>query len=154
MMDGAPWSSLISTNQVIELHARGIAEHSQSQVPNPESAEECVDGRLGNAWTSEVYRPDDAYAVPGLWFAGHLMVYLVRDNCFVDGNKRVGWAASMTVLASLGLTVEASADEAYELVSGILDGRVKSGSEVVQWIAARLKAPTEEDVDLSAELGN
>jgi death on curing protein len=104
-------------------------------------SEDCVDGKIGNAWTSEAYRDDEDGAVPGLCFAGYLLYYLVRGHCFPDGNKRAAWAASMDVLAHIGLTVEASEDEAYDLVIGIAEGKISGGIDVVRWISKRLKAP-------------
>jgi death-on-curing protein len=135
------WHSLITVERVLELHAQGIREHSQAALGLSAAAEDCVEGRLGNAWNAEVYSSTDDDARMGLCFSGYLLYYLVRDHCFPDGNKRAAWAASMAVLASIGLTVRASTDDAYFLVDQIAHGVMKSGTEVVQWIAARLEAP-------------
>jgi death-on-curing protein len=100
-----------------------------------------VEGRLGNAWNAEAYATTDEDAVMGLTFACYLLYYLVRDHCFPDGNKRAAWASCMAILASIGLTVDATTDESYDLVDRIANGVVKNGAEVVQWIAGRLEAP-------------
>jgi prophage maintenance system killer protein len=135
-----PWGSLISTEKIIALHGEAIARYSQTSPAIGTHAGDCVDGKLGNAWTSESYRVDED-AKPGICFAGFLLFYLVVGNCFPDGNKRVGWAAAMSVLASLGLTVKVTDDEVVELVRGIADGTIRDGLKVVQWIGSRLDAP-------------
>jgi len=83
----------------------------------------------------------DDDAKPGICFAGFILFYLVLGNCFPDGNKRVGWAAAMTVLAALGLTIKATDDEVVELVTSIAEGRIRDGVRVVKWIGARIDAP-------------
>jgi hypothetical protein len=49
----------------------------------------------------------------------------------------------MAILASIGLTVSASDDEAYALVDRIANGLIKDGMDVVHWLTARLEAPSE-----------
>jgi hypothetical protein len=95
----------------------------------------------GNAWTSETYRADEDNVYPGLCFCGFLLYYLVRGHCFPDGNKRVAWASAMAILASIGLTVNATDDESYDLVIRIAEGKIQSGMEVVQWLGRKLEAP-------------
>jgi death-on-curing protein len=140
MTDLSPWHLLISTERVIALHKEGLARHSETTLPSGTHAADCVDGKIGNAWTSEAYRVDED-AKPGVCFAGFLLFYIVLGNCFPDGNKRAGWAAAMSVLASLGLTVKATDDEATDFVLKIAAGQIRNGLEVVQWIATRLEAP-------------
>jgi prophage maintenance system killer protein len=140
MTELEPWHSLISTDKVLDLHAEAITRWNQTPLPVGMDARNCVDGKLGSAWTSESYCVDDA-AKAGVCFAGFLLFYLVQGSCFPDGNKRVGWEAAMSVLASLGLTVAASDDEAVDIVMSIADGRIRNGLEIVQWIARRLEAP-------------
>ena len=141
MTDFEPWSHLISTDKVIALHGEQMAKYSQTPLPIGSHSVDCVDGKLGNAWTSETYRIEEEDVRQGVSFAAFLLFYLVLGNCFPDGNKRIGWAASMIVLAELGLTVKATSDEATDFVQGIASGHVKNGLEVVQWIASRLEAP-------------
>jgi len=140
------WGALITVEQVLQLHARGILEHNQTPVAISQTAGDCVEGRIGNAWTSEGYCSDED-AKAGLIFAGYLLYYLTRDHCFPDGNKRAAWATAMAILASLGLTIAASDDEAYSLVDRIATGVIKDGMEVVQWLTARLEAPEEHSLD-------
>ena len=48
----------------------------------------------------------------------------------------------MSVLATLGLTVEASQEEVIEYVNRVAAGLVRTGPEVVVWLGARISAPT------------
>jgi death on curing protein len=131
---------LISVSEVIDLHSEGIARYGGMKALSNNSRD-CVQGRIGNAELAEQYVTDDDRFRPGLCFAGFLLFYLVRDNCFVDGNKRAGWLAAMRILGDAGLTVKASEDDAYTLVDSIARGSIGDGRQVVLWLAARLSAP-------------
>jgi death on curing protein len=136
----SPWRALISTDKVFELHQEAVLRFSQAAIADSMSARDCVDGKIGNAWTAESYTLSED-AIPGICFAGYLLFYLVTGHCFADGNKRAGWASAMSVLAALGLTVKATDDEAETLVLEIASGVMKEPLRVVSWLAARLEAP-------------
>ncbi len=131
---------LISTSEVIDLHTEGIARFGGMKGLSKNTSD-CVQGIIGNAELAEQYVSDDEKFRPGLCFAGLLMFYLVRDNCFNDGNKRVGWMAAMRVLADAGLTVNATDDEVFNFVDSIARGMISDGRQVVLWLAERLSAP-------------
>lgn len=138
------WTSLISLDRILELHAQGMIKHNQKQIPITEAARDCVEARLGNAWSSEAYTVQETDQLPGLCFAGFLLFYLAKNQCFQDGNKRLAWTATMAVLGEIGLTINASTDEAYNFVMRIVTGDVKDGIEVVRWIAGKLESPESE----------
>ncbi len=135
------WEGLITVQDVLSLHEKGILEHNQSPIATGLAASECVEGRLGNAWMAERYTSPDEDVLPGLCFAAYTLYYLVRDHCFSDGNKRAGWAACMAILAVRGLTVRSSTDDAYTLVERIATGAIAGGLEVLGWLSDRLEAP-------------
>lgn len=136
--DREPWCELVTYDRVVELHVEVLAANG-GMASDPHEAKGCVGGSLGNAWTAELYATqDDEDARRGLIFAGYLMYYLAKNHCFGDGNKRTALAAMHEALACLGLTVEVSEDDFVAFVLGVAEGHVKSGAEVVQWIAARL----------------
>ncbi len=56
--------------------------------------------------------------------AAVLMESLVRNHPLVDGNKRLGWAATQVFLRINGIQVLAPEDEAYDLVIGVAEGRI------------------------------
>ncbi|MBV9760921.1 MAG: Fic family protein [Acidobacteriaceae bacterium] len=136
-MNDQPWSHLITLNSVVDMHRESIARFGGDPFPEPVPG--CVESSLGAAWNAELYAAKPG-SVPGLCFAGCLLFYLIRNHCFVDGNKRAAWAASMEVLRTLGLTVHASDHEAEEFCLDVITGRasVHTGIDVCLWLAPRL----------------
>ena len=57
--------------------------------------------------------------------AAVLLESLTRNRALIDGNKRIGWLATVVFLDLNGLVLDAPDDEAYDLViaisTGILD---------------------------------
>ena len=132
---------LITRDDVLQLHAEGIRRWGGKHSSKRLDSGDCVDGRIGNAASAEVYASDDERIRPGLRFAGFLLFYLASDHCFGDGNKRVAWMAAMQVLADQGLTVEAPEDDTYAFMDSVAKGEIKRGQDVVTWLAERLIAP-------------
>lgn len=134
-MSEQPWASLITTERIMELH--GLAIEKFGGPPDvPDTATGCVDGALGNAWTASLYREPDESLV-GLCFTSYLLVYIARDHCFTDGNKRVAWLSCMEVLAQRRLTLDATTEEAEKLMTRIIEDRLDPDL-VADWVAARL----------------
>jgi death-on-curing protein len=80
-------------------------------------------GLLGSA----VHRPqvsafgEDAY--PGIDDkAAVLLESLVRNHALVDGNKRIGWLATVVFYGLNAITLEAPDDDAYDLVIALAGG--------------------------------
>ena len=121
-MNAEPWSHLISTEEIRKIHSECIERFGGDLSSAVKDG--CVEGSTGAAWTAELYL-ENSDALSGLCFAGCLLYYLMKNHCFVDGNKRVGWAACMEVLRALGLTVTATDKEAedFELLSNVVDRR-------------------------------
>lgn len=57
--------------------------------------------------------------------AAALMESLVRNHPLVDGNKRLGWLATVVFLDINGCWMEAPDDDAYELVIGVASGKLQ-----------------------------
>ncbi|WP_307810588.1 type II toxin-antitoxin system death-on-curing family toxin [Tomitella biformata] len=65
----------------------------------------------------EVYQSvDDKAAV--------LLESIVRNHPLVDGNKRLGWLATVVHYGLNGIDLDAPADDAYDLVIGVAEGRI------------------------------
>jgi len=111
-MSAEPWAHLISAEAILKIHSESIARFGGD--PTETAKEGCLERSAGAAYSSELYL-ENPEAEEGLCFAGYLLYYLIKNHCFIDGNKRVGWAACMEVLRSLGLTVTATDDEIEEL---------------------------------------
>ena len=128
---------LISTERILELHSQALIQCNQEQLAIGDVHRECVEGKIGNAWTAETY-VDQPNILSGLCFAGYLLFYLVKGHCFPDGNKRIGWIAAIAVLAELGLTVNATDEEAISLVLDVANDQIKDGNHIVHWLARHL----------------
>jgi len=75
--------------------------------------------------------------------AAVLLESLVRNHALVDGNKRIGWLATVVFYGLNDITLEAPDDDAYDLVIAIA-----SGTTTYQRAAERLAKwhqPTEAD---------
>jgi death-on-curing protein len=90
---------------------------------------------------SAVHRPqatvygDDAY--PDLdQKAAVLLESLVRNHALIDGNKRVGWLATVVFYGLNNIELEAPDDDAYDLVIAIATGAIPYGdaaSHLAKW---------------------
>lgn len=56
--------------------------------------------------------------------AAALLHSLVRNHALVDGNKRLGWLATVVFLDINGRSVELADDEAFGLVISIAEGKL------------------------------
>lgn len=68
--------------------------------------------------------------------AAVLLESLVRNHPLVDGNKRLGWLATVVFYGLNGRTVEADDDPAYALVIGVATGAIghrASAEALTQW---------------------
>lgn len=76
---------------------------------------------------SAVHRPQvtvfGADAYPGIDAkVAVLLESLVRNHALIDGNKRIGWLATVVFYGLNGVTLEAPDDDAYDLVIAIASG--------------------------------
>lgn len=132
-----PWVRLVSVEDVLDLHAEAIARYGGD--PSPSAKDGCIEKSLGAAWSAELYAGSDD-GIPGLCFAGCLLFYLAKNHCFIDGNKRISWMTAMHVLLGMDLTLDATDLEAEHYCLSILNGDVKSATDVSIWFADRLMA--------------
>jgi death on curing protein len=130
-----PWGSFTTVSRVIALQGEGLRRYGGRA--GPADPQGCVDGALGAALNAESYFEGRRHVLAGLPFAGFVLFYIAKKHCFVDGNKRAAWSTAADVLASLGLGIHASDDEAVELVEAVLAGHL-DGADVVNWLAPRL----------------
>ena len=121
----------LSVAQVIETHRGVMADHGQS-------SELAVVAKLESA----VHRPEatafgeDAYPTLSLNKAAALLHGLVAAHAFVDGNKRVGLAATILFLKRNGSAALANQEDLHELVLAIASGELRD----IEPIAERLRA--------------
>ena len=121
----------ITRSQLLALHSRSLEAHGGAAGVKDDPSR-CIDA----ATNACLYR---AERYDALIFAHTLFFCLVRGHNFVDGNKRVSWAALTVVLLTEGLTVEATNDEAEAFVVGVAAGNV-SREEAEVWMLERVQA--------------
>lgn len=92
---------------------------------------------------SALARPRHKYAcTPEADLADLAAAYLfglTKNHGYVDGNKRVGFAAAATFLLLNGVRLTASEPEAYDVVIGVAEGR-RTEDEVAAWVRAHTAA--------------
>ncbi len=119
----------LTPDEVIRLHALILRESR--------GAEGIRDVR---AIDSAVAQPQMAFGGQELYpaladKAAALAFSLVRNHPFVDGNKRVGHAATEVFLVLNGHEIRASADEQEELILRLAAGQL-SRDELREWLRA------------------
>jgi death-on-curing protein len=97
----------------------------------------CVEGAIGNAvlaasYAQETDEPDILHV------AAYLMRSLARDHCYVDGNKRIAWMATLDVLAvHAATTLDVDQDEAAGTVEAVATGTMDVPA-LITWLADHL----------------
>ncbi|MGK2878777.1 MAG: type II toxin-antitoxin system death-on-curing family toxin [Solirubrobacterales bacterium] len=95
--------------------------------------------RDGGLLESALARPENLAAyeenVSTQALAAAYLFGIARNHPFVDGNKRVAYAAAEAFLILNGLTVTASQLEKYEMVISVASGQ-SGESEIVDWLKA------------------
>jgi death-on-curing protein len=130
-----PADQIVSATELTALHDEALSRYGGRPGILHDG---CVERAIAAAWHAEEYAGSEEV---GLVFAGYLMYYLATDHCFRDGNKRTSWSSGMRVLSHFDLTVEATAEQAYEFMCEVARGRegpIGGGDNVVKWLAPRL----------------
>lgn len=73
-----------------------------------------------------------------------LMFSLIQNHPFIDGNKRLGYAAADAFLVLSGFHLAASLDDAERIVVGVASGQV-SREALVTWIRSQMKPRDSEE---------
>lgn len=83
-----------------------------------------------------LFRPQTGYYADLIAEAAALWESLTRNHVFVDGNKRVGFAATYTFLAINGWRITADADTAFAFISDNLDAGTFEFARLEAWLRA------------------
>jgi death on curing protein len=83
-----------------------------------------------------LYRPQTGYYADLIEEAAALWESLSQNHPFIDGNKRVAFAAAYTFLAINGARLTAGAEETYAFVAGLYDAGQSSFNKLVPWLRA------------------
>jgi death-on-curing protein len=85
-----------------------------------------------------VFRPQTGYYNDLSEEAAALLESLVNNHAFIDGNKRVGFAAAHTFLMVNGFDLDISSGAAFQfMMKAIADGKFRFAL-LREWIAAHL----------------
>lgn len=120
----------LEPDELRAMHAHAIEVYGGDGSP-PQTG--CLERSLAAAVNASLYASDAD--VPDLLIAvAYLLVYLVKNHCFVDGNKRVAWMALYRTLDLNGFALNADEEDAAQLVGDIAVGSIDA-SRVVLWLA-------------------
>ena len=92
-----------------------------------------------NAVEAAVFRPQTGYYNSIEEEAAALMESLANNHGFIDGNKRIAFAAAATFLLVNGILLEIDAAEGEEFIVGSLERREFHFSKIVEWIRQHTK---------------
>jgi death on curing protein len=110
------------------MHSELVREHGGAPGIR-EGGEDLIESALARPRNRFVYEP--ASDLPDL--AAAYLFGLARNHGYVDGNKRIGFAAAATFLLLNGLRLTASETDAYDAVIGLVEGRL-SEQAIASWI--------------------
>lgn len=86
-----------------------------------------------------LYRPQTGYYADLIEEAAALWESLSQNHPFLDGNKRVGFAAAYTFLAINGLRLAAGAEETCMFLAVLYDQNQFSFEMLVPWLRENVK---------------
>jgi death-on-curing protein len=81
-----------------------------------------------------LFRPQTGYYTDLIEEAAALWESLAQNHAFVDGNKRIAFAATYTFLAINGVDLRASSDEAYSFINGLYETGSFRFEELATWL--------------------
>lgn len=119
------------------IHSELLLEHGGSPGVRA-GGDELIESALALPQNRYAYQPDsDLMELAAAYLFG-----LTKNHGYVDGNKRVGFAAAITFLMLNGLRLTASEVEAYEAVIAGAEGR-SSEEEIAGWIRSQTEPRTQ-----------
>jgi death on curing protein len=92
-----------------------------------------------NAVEAAVFRPQTGYYNSIEEEAALLMESLANNHGFIDGNKRVAFAAAATFLEINGFLLEVDPIDGYEFIDGSLDRHEFRFPKIVDWMRLHTK---------------
>jgi death-on-curing protein len=87
-----------------------------------------------NAVEAAVFRPQTGYYNSIEEAAAALMESLANNHGFIDGNKRIAFAAAATFLALNGILLEVEALDAHDFIVGSLERHEFRFPQILAWI--------------------
>lgn len=125
-------------DDVTRLHRLAIEKHGGEPGILKEG---CVQSNLRSAVQASLYKGDEDDPEL-LHVVAYLLLKFARNHCFVDGNKRISWMVALDALRRNHLDVEASSDEAVNMVTTVVEDHTVDVDWVAEWFAERLTGLT------------
>jgi death-on-curing protein len=117
------------SRQVIDvIHSELLLEHGGSPGTR-EGGDDLIESALARPRNRFAY--ESAADLADL--AAAYLFGLTKNHGYIDGNKRIGFAAAATFLFLNGSRLMASEADAYDIVIAIVEGRL-SESDAAQWV--------------------
>lgn len=117
----------LTVAEVIAIHHHQIEEYCGAYGLRDQSALEAA-----------VFRPQTGYYNDISEEAAALLESLVNNHAFVDGNKRVGFAAMHTFLLVNGFDLDLSSKAAFEFMIEAMEQGKFRFALIHEWIAAHI----------------
>jgi death-on-curing protein len=126
-MDEPIWLSRLIVDTI---HSELIGEHGGAPGIRAGGAD-LIEAALARPRHRFAYSPDADLAD----LAAAYLFGLAKNHGYLDGNKRVGFAAAATFLVVNGLRLTATEPEAYDAVIAVVEDRITE-EESAAWIRA------------------
>jgi death-on-curing protein len=110
------------------IHSELLLEHGGA-AGIAAGGDDLLESALARPKNRLAYEPDSDLAT----LAAAYLFGLVKNHGYVDGNKRVGFAAAATFLLLNGLRLTASEADAYDAVIGAVEGS-RTESDIADWL--------------------
>lgn len=81
-----------------------------------------------------LFRPQTGYYADLIEEAAALWESLAQNHPFIDGNKRVAFAATYTFLAINGMRITADAEAAYDFIAGLYEANKFTFENLATWL--------------------
>jgi len=86
-----------------------------------------------------LFRPQTGYYADLIEEAAALWESLAQNHSFIDGNKRIAFAATYTFLVINDARLTANADDAYAFISALYDKNAFNFEELAPWLRRHTK---------------
>lgn len=132
-MDSSPDRMYLTVAEVLEMHRQLVDEFGGTHGLRDRGLLEAA-----------VFRPQNGYYDDLVHEAAALMESLGTNHAFLDGNKRISFAATDTFLRINGYYIEVDALAAHKFINDALTKREFRVGQIREWLKAHLR-PLEEE---------
>lgn len=127
-MDPAPSHIYLTVAEVLEMHRQLIDEFGGTHGL-----------RDGGLLEAAVFRPQNGYYDDLIHKAAALMESLATNHAFLDGNKRISFAAADTFLRINRYYIEVETLAAHRFINGSLAKREFRIGQIREWLKAHVE---------------